>query len=120
MAKRTQLKAKNRKKSRTLKVHATHKARTIKKPVKIDQRLLDLQHSSLKRISQSLEKIENFSADLAEKSGVTGMLGRAVLMRAKMIRESLKTKSFRKNESKSKPKPKSQPKPKSRRKTRKK
>ena len=58
----------------------------------IDERLLDLPHSSLSKISKSLEKIENFSSDLAERSGITGILGRAVLFRAKAIRMSLNTK----------------------------
>ena len=70
---------------------------SLKKPsrkssTKIEQRLLELPHSSISRISKSLEKIENFSSDLAEKSGITGVLGRAVLLRAKAIRLSLDTK----------------------------
>ncbi len=67
-------------------------AKKIKKTSsKIDQRLLDLPHSSLRRISKSLEKIVSFSSDLAEKSGIAGVLGRAVLLRAKVIRMSLRT-----------------------------
>ncbi len=75
-------------KKRTSKRVSTAKVK-IKKNLKIDESLLNLPHSSISRISKSLEKIEHFSSDLAEKSGITGLLGRAVLLRAKNIRLSL-------------------------------
>lgn len=56
---------------------------------KIDEKLLNLPHSSLSRINKSLERLENFSSGLAERNGLTGILGRAVLLRASAIRESL-------------------------------
>ncbi len=56
---------------------------------KIDERLLELPNSSFSSLSKSFEKIKSFSNDLAEKSGITALLGRAVLLRAKTIRQSL-------------------------------
>ena len=111
-------------KKRTSKRVSTKKIQ-VKKNLKIDESLLSLPHSSITRISKSLEKIENFSSDLAEKSGITGLLGRAVLLRAKNIRLSLNsnsrvskaTKASKKNKTPSKnraPKKISKPKSKSR------
>jgi hypothetical protein len=53
---------------------------------KIDENLLNLPHSSLVKISDSITKI---SSDMAEMSGLAGIIGRAVLERAKLMRESL-------------------------------
>jgi hypothetical protein len=70
---------------------------------RIDENLLNLPHSSLVKISDSITKI---SSDMAGMSGLAGIIGRAVLERAKLMRESLnedikpKTKATPKNKTK--------------------
>ncbi len=59
---------------------AKSKVRFLKK---IDEKLLNLPHSSLQKFSDSLSKISN------DMAGIAGVVGRAVLERAKNIRESL-------------------------------
>lgn len=68
---------------------SARKADQKQTPRKIDETLLNLPHSSLIRINKSLKKLENMSSDLAEKNGLAGILGRAILLRASAIRESL-------------------------------
>ena len=84
------------------KPNARKKTPVQKKPAsrqnqsQLDAKLLNLPHSSLGRINQSLRKLEDFSSDLADRSGLTGILGRAVLLRASAIRASLSSGKLKK------------------------
>ena len=62
----------------------------------LDTKLLNLPHSSLGRINQSLRKLEDFSSVLADRSGLTAILGRAILLRASAIRASLSSGKLKK------------------------